>query len=37
MELRRRFRGEADTISDSRPRRTVAALLDAAAEARHER
>ena len=37
MELRRRFRGEAGTLSDSRPRRTVAELLDAAAEARHER
>jgi hypothetical protein len=37
MELRRRFRGEPDTTSDSRPRRTVAELLDAAAQARHER
>jgi hypothetical protein len=37
MELRRRFRGEPDTSSDSRPRRRVAELLDAAAEARHER
>ena len=37
MELRRRFRGEAGTISHSHPRRTVAELLDAAAEARHER
>ena len=37
MELRRRFRGEPDTASDSRPRRRVAELLDAAAEARHER
>ncbi len=37
MELRRRFRGEPDTTSDSRPRRTVGELLDAAAEARHER
>jgi hypothetical protein len=37
MELRRRFRGEPDTSGDSRPRRKVAELLDAAAEARHER
>jgi hypothetical protein len=37
MELRRRFRGEPKTTSDSRPRRTVAELLDAAAQARHER
>jgi len=37
MELRHRFRGEPDTASDSRPRRRVAELLDAAAEARHER
>ena len=37
MELRRRFRGEPDTSSNSRPRRRVAELLDAAAEARHER
>jgi hypothetical protein len=37
MELRRRFRSEPDTTSDSRPRRTVAGLLDAAAQARHER
>jgi|SRR5215467_754798 len=37
MELRRPFRGEPDTASDSRPRRRVAELLDAAAEARHER
>src|SRR6266704_2446357 len=37
MELRRRLRGEPDTTSDSRPRRRVAELLDAAAEARHER
>jgi hypothetical protein len=35
MELRRRFHGEPCTTSDSRPRRTVAELLDAAAEARH--
>ncbi len=34
MELRRRFRGEPDSTSDSHPRRTVAELLDAAAEAR---
>jgi hypothetical protein len=37
MELRRRFRGEPDTTSDSRPRRTVGELLDGAAKARHER
>jgi hypothetical protein len=37
MELRRRFRGERDTSSDSRPRRKVAELLDAAAKARLER
>ena len=37
MELRRRFRGEPDTTSDGRPRRTVAELLDAAAQARNER
>lgn len=37
MELRRRFRGEPRTTGDGRPRRTVAELLDAAAEARHER
>jgi hypothetical protein len=37
MELRRRFRGEPDTTSDSHPRRTVGELLDAAANARHER
>jgi len=37
MELRRRFRGEPDTTSDSHPRRTVGELLDAAAKARHER
>ncbi len=35
MELRRRFRGDLAPTSDSRPRRTVAELLDAAAEARH--
>ena len=37
MELRRRFRGEPDTTSDGRPRRTVGELLDAAAKVRHER
>ena len=37
MELRRRFRGEPDTTSDSHPRRTVGELLDATAAARHER
>jgi hypothetical protein len=37
MELRRRFRDEPASISDGRPRRTVAELLDAAAETRHER
>ena len=37
MELRRRFRGDPASTSDGRPRRTVAELLDAAAEARHER
>jgi hypothetical protein len=37
MELRRRFRGEPGTTGDGRPRRTVAELLDATAEARHER
>jgi hypothetical protein len=37
MELRRRFRGEPDTSSDSRPRHRVAEPPDAAAEARHER
>ncbi len=37
MELRRRFRGEPDTTSDSRPRRTVGELLDGTAKARHER
>ena len=36
MELLRRYRGEIDTTTDSRPRRTVAELLDAAAEARQE-
>jgi hypothetical protein len=35
MELQRRFRGDLGSTSDSRPRRTVAELLDAAAEARH--
>jgi hypothetical protein len=37
MELRRRFHGEPGATSDGRPRRTVAELLDTAAEARHER
>ena len=37
MELRRRFRGDPGPTSDSRPRRTVAELLDAATETRHER
>jgi hypothetical protein len=37
MELRHRFRGDPDPASDTCPRRTVAELLDAAAEARHER
>jgi hypothetical protein len=37
MELRRRFRGEPDTTSDSRPRGTAGELLVAVAEARHER
>jgi hypothetical protein len=38
MELRRRFRGGLGLpTSDIRPRRTVADLLDAAAEARHQR
>jgi hypothetical protein len=37
MELRRRFRGEPGTTHDGRHRRTVAELLDAAAEARHKR
>ena len=35
MELRRRFCGDLGPTSDSRPRRTVAELLDAAAVARH--
>jgi hypothetical protein len=35
MELRRRFRGDPSPTSDSRSRRTVAELLDAAADARH--
>jgi hypothetical protein len=35
MELRRRFRGDPGPTSEDRPRRTVAELLDAAAEARH--
>jgi hypothetical protein len=35
MELRRRFHGDLGPASDGRPRRTVAELLDAAAEARH--
>ncbi|HEY8294470.1 MAG TPA: hypothetical protein VIG41_03970 [Micrococcaceae bacterium] len=35
LELRRRFHGDLGPTSDSRPRRTVAELLDAAAEARH--
>ena len=34
LELRRRFHGDPDLAADSRPRRTVAELLDAAAEAR---
>jgi hypothetical protein len=37
VELRRQLRGEPDTTSGSRPRRTVAELLDAAAEARQGR
>ncbi len=37
MELRRRFRGDPDSTSEGRPRRTVAELLDAAVEARHKR
>jgi hypothetical protein len=37
LELRRRFRGEPDTPTDIHPRRTVAELLDAAAEARNGR
>jgi hypothetical protein len=36
MELQRRFRGEPEAAGDSRPRRTAAKLLDAAAQARHE-
>jgi hypothetical protein len=35
MELRRRFHGDLGPTSDDRPRRTVAELLDAAADARH--
>jgi hypothetical protein len=35
LELRRRFSGEPGTTIDSGPRRTVAELLDAAAQARH--
>jgi hypothetical protein len=35
MELRRRFHGDLRPARDSRPRRTVAELLDAAAQARH--
>ncbi|MGH3155116.1 MAG: hypothetical protein ACRDNF_00860 [Streptosporangiaceae bacterium] len=37
MELRHRFHGDPDPASGIRPRRTVAGLLDAAAEARHDR
>jgi hypothetical protein len=37
LELQRRFRGEPEAAGDSHPRRTVAELLDAAAQARHER
>ena len=37
MELLRRFRGEPDSECGDHPRRTVAELLDAAAERRHER
>jgi hypothetical protein len=37
MELLRRFRGQPDTGRDDRPRRTVAELLDTAAELRQER
>jgi hypothetical protein len=37
MELRRRFRSEPGATSDGQPRRTAAELLDAAAQARHER
>jgi hypothetical protein len=35
MELQRRSRGDPGPTSDGRPRRTVAELLDAAAETRH--
>jgi len=35
MELQRRFRGDPSPTNDSRSRRTVAELLDAAADARH--
>jgi hypothetical protein len=35
MELQRRFHGNLGPTSDSHPRRTVAELLDAAAQARH--
>lgn len=37
MELQRRFRGEPGTTPGRHPRRTVAELLDAAAEARQKR
>lgn len=37
MELLRRFRGEPGAEGDDRPRRTVAELLDTAAEVRHAR
>ncbi|GAA2003947.1 hypothetical protein GCM10009799_33890 [Nocardiopsis rhodophaea] len=37
MELLRRFRGEPDISRDDRPRRTVAELLDAAADIRQQR
>lgn len=37
MEVLRRFRGEPDPLRDGRPRRTVAQLLDAAADIRQER
>jgi len=37
IELHRQFRGEPEDLGVSRPRRTVAELLDAAAEARQER
>jgi hypothetical protein len=36
-ELQRQFRGEPEPARDSHPRRTVAELLDAAAQARHGR